>query len=128
SKEKLLIVIGDMYKLKVLKSIHFQCLLVLKRMRGADFIDRGRTLKPLMAEVLRLQSKQFVSPSDMRALCSCLGVNNIKGEINFFRELREIFRQMPVGIYRDLQTRQLMLDSVQECLDGAIEREELASG
>jgi type III secretion protein W len=79
----------------------------------------------LVGGLLVLTEKNWLVRADIEALLKLLRVgNNLEAEIYVLRELTEIARAMPLKLFADLESRERLIDAIQEALDDAVDREE----
>lgn len=88
--------------------------------------------KPLVAKadelvggLLTLTEKNWLVRGDIEGLLKPLRVgNDLEAEIYVLRELTEIARALPLKLFADLESRERLIDAIQEALDDAVTREE----
>jgi type III secretion protein W len=79
----------------------------------------------LVGGLLILTEKNWLVRADIEALLKLLRVgNDLEAEIYVLRELTEIARAMPLKLFSDLESRERLIDAIQEALDDAVDREE----
>lgn len=79
----------------------------------------------LVGGLLALTEKNWLVRSDIEGLLKPLRVgNDLEAEIYVLRELTEIARAMPLKLFADLESRERLIDAIQEALDDAVTREE----
>jgi type III secretion protein W len=79
----------------------------------------------LVGGLLALSEKSWLVRADIEGLIKPLRIgNDLEAEIYVLRELTEIARAMPIKLFADLESRERMIDAIQEALDDAVSREE----
>ena len=120
-RNKLNAVLNDLYRLEVLTGLLEDCDMLVMRNRGPDILCRG---SELLKEVLDLQKNQWLRADLIAPLLAKLGLRKVTGEINFLREFKELARMIPLKAYAEPEQRSRLLDTIQQAMDTAIEREE----
>jgi type III secretion protein W len=79
----------------------------------------------LVGGLLALAEKNWLVRADVDGLLKPLRVDrDLEAEIYVLRELTEIARVMPLKLFADLESRERLIDAIQEALDDAVSREE----
>lgn len=78
----------------------------------------------LLKELVGLTQETWITPSRFSALASRWAEDALPVQIRFLTQVKQILRTMPVQAYPDLDTRQAVLDALQEALDASINLEE----
>ncbi|OZG74325.1 SepL/TyeA/HrpJ family type III secretion system gatekeeper [Hahella sp. CCB-MM4] len=122
-KERLEMIIEDLYKLHSLESLNDECSEFLSQLQRIyqSYSIPGR-LK-LMEQLLGLLEKKWLSTDQTSKVIEAL---NIPGDmaIYFWRGFKELIRLIPLKVYKDPFEREKLISAVQECLDLCIENEE----
>lgn len=115
--------VQDLYQLEVTATVMDGCRdlgQVLKQKYGvSDF-------KPavLMNELITLTGEKWVTGARFTGLAHKLGVDTVGGEIALQTGTKGLLRTMPPKVFPDPDSRQAVLNAVQEALDVAIDKEE----
>lgn len=79
----------------------------------------------LVGGLLALTEKNWLVRADIEGLLKPLRVgNDLEAEIYLLRELTDVARAMPLKLFADLESRERLIDAIQEALDDAVSREE----
>ena len=78
----------------------------------------------LMEEILDLTTQRWVDPERFIQIMAKMGLHKPEIRIYFLTQLREKVRLIPMKLYPAPDTREKMLDALQQALDGEISREE----
>lgn len=84
------------------------------------------TAHDLMRELLEMTTQRWIDPERFIQITNKLGVRSTEMRIYFLTQLREKVRLIPLKLYPVLDTREKMLDALQEAMDTEISREEIA--
>ena len=84
----------------------------------------------LVGSLLELAEASWLSSAQVEKIAREQRLPSTEAEIYFLRELGELVRALPLKVFKDPEQRLKLVDTVQETLDKAIEREEaeLAEG
>ena len=77
----------------------------------------------LAGRVLDMTEQPFVPPSVVAALVSDCGIARLLAQMDFSRELVRLFRRLSPRLFARESSRQQLVDSAQEHLDGLVMRE-----
>lgn len=77
----------------------------------------------MTGRVLDFTEQTFVSPGAIAAFIGECGVAKLVAQMDFARELTQLFRQLSSRLFRKESDRQQLVDSTQEHLDGLVMRE-----
>lgn len=117
-------VIDDLYFLEVLGNLHAEASKLLEKVESQYGIASRITPLDLTSRVLALKAEKWLRAEQVMKITDLAGIVEIEAEIYFLRELKEFVRLIPLKVYDDLETREKLIDTVQEALDSAIDREE----
>lgn len=121
-RNKLNAALNDLYRLEVLTGLLEDCDTLVARNQVFGNAFRG---SQLLRNVLELQTQPWPRPDLVAPLLVLLGIRDLRKEINFLRELKELARMIPLKAYAEPeQQRPRLLDTIQQAMDAAIEREE----
>lgn len=84
------------------------------------------TAHDLMRELLEMTTQRWVDPERFIQITSKLGVRSSEMRIYFLTQLREKVRLIPLKLYPSPDTREKMLDALQQAMDSEISREEVS--
>lgn len=84
------------------------------------------TAHDLMRELLEMTTQRWVDPERFIQITNKLGVRSSEMRIYFLTQLREKVRLIPLKLYPTPDTREKMLDALQQAMDTEISREEMA--
>lgn len=116
-------VMSDMHKLRVLGGLAEQVgALWQVLVTGSGAMAYGPS--ELTGAVIALLEKRWVGVAEVQALLEPLPLADVARQIHFFRELKRLYRLLPVEVFGDDEQRQNLLNACQMALDLAIEREE----
>lgn len=122
-RNKLHTALNDLYRLEVLTGLLEDCAALVQRYQAPGNFFRG---SELLREVLDWQRSPWLRPELIAALPGKLGVREVGAEINVLREFKELARMIPLKAYAEAEQRPRLLETIQQALDAAIEREEEA--
>ena len=122
-KERLRMIIEDLYKLQSLESLDDECTEFLGQLERLYRSHRLPKKFQLMEQLLALLEKKWLSVDQLSGVIKAL---NIPAEmaIYFWRGFKELIRLIPLKVYQDPFEREKLITVVQECLDQSIENEE----
>lgn len=80
----------------------------------------------LMKELLEMTTQRWIDPDRFIQMLAKIGVRNSEMRIYFLTQLRERVRLIPLKLYPVLETREKMLDALQQAMDTEIAREEVS--
>jgi type III secretion protein W len=127
-KERLNMIVNDIYKLQALETIHEDCdelLLQLSRIFHPPELPKNHKL---MKELLSLLEKKWMTPEQILKLAINLKVVKDDMTIYFLRGFKELARTIPLKAYDDPYERSKLITVIQETLDQCIEEEEISQG
>lgn len=78
-----------------------------------------------MRELLEMTTQRWVDPERFIHMLTKIGVRDLEMRIYFLTQLRERVRLLPLKLFPQVETREKMLDALQQAMDKEIEREEL---
>ena len=84
----------------------------------------GYTAHDLMEEILDMAGQRWVDPDRFRQILTKMRVTDTETRIYFLTQLFEKVRMIPSKIFPSEESREKMLDALQEALDIEIAREE----
>lgn len=84
----------------------------------------GYTAHDLMEEVLDMAGQRWVDPDRFRQILTKMRLQNTQTRIFFLTQLFEKVRMIPAKIFPSEDSREKMLNALQEALDIEIAREE----
>lgn len=113
---------GDLYHLQVAVTVLDGCGELSGKLQagGHDQIDSQR----LMRDLVGISGEKWVSESRFTNLAQQHGVVSPEGRVTFLSGIKAMMRELPLQVYPDTDTRQSILNAVQEALDIAIDAEE----
>jgi type III secretion protein W len=113
---------GDLYQLQVAVTVLDGCRELSGQLQagGHGQIDSQR----LMRDLVSVTGEKWVSESRFTNLARQHNVNTLEGRIAFLSAVKTMLRDLPVQVYPDADTRQSILNAVQEALDIAIDEED----
>lgn len=115
--------VQDLYQLEVTATVLDGCK-ELNEALASRFGAQGFEPVQLMKELIAISGEKWVSASRFSGLADKLGVNDVGPGIAFQTAVKALVRDLPVKVFTDADTRQSILNAVQEALDQAIDREE----
>jgi len=122
-KEKLKTVLGELYSLEVISTMHSSCQMMLKRL--ANIAPLSITATKMMRSILVLAKRNWLEPQDIIESTERMGAHSPFEKINVLRELRHIAVKLPLKVTSSSpEARQRLVDALQGALDQAIEQEE----
>ncbi|MFC4160060.1 type III secretion system gatekeeper subunit SctW [Chitinimonas lacunae] len=123
--QRLQAILDDLYQIEVAVTVleHCQSLAAtLAQRHGCKQVDA----QVLMQELIQLSSERWISASRFTALTDRFGVHEPTAQVALLFGLKLAAKDLPIKIFADQDSRQALLNAVQEALDQAIEREEEA--
>lgn len=84
------------------------------------------TAHDLMRELLEMTTQRWVDPERFIQITNKLGIRSSEMRIYFLTQLREKVRLIPLKLYPTPDTREKMLDALQQAMDTEISREEMS--
>ncbi|TDU70713.1 type III secretion system TyeA family effector delivery regulator [Prosthecobacter fusiformis] len=85
------------------------------------------TAHDLMRELLEMTTQRWIDPTTFLQITNKLGIKSSEMRIYFLTQLREQVRQIPLKLYSATDTREKMLDALQQAMDTEISREEVSA-
>jgi len=85
------------------------------------------TAHDLMRELLEMTTQRWIDPNAFIQITNKLGIKSSEMRIYFLTQLREQVRQIPLKLYPATDTREKMLDALQQAMDTEISREEVSA-
>lgn len=85
------------------------------------------TAHDLMRELLEMTTQRWIDPNSFIQITNKIGVKNSEMRIYFLTQLREKVRLIPLKLYPAPDTRERMLDALQQAMDTEISREEVSA-
>lgn len=118
---KLHAMLNDVYRLEVLTGMLEECGLLVERYQapGNDCCSSS-----LLKEILDWQHNSWLRPEEISTLSQKLGINELGIEINLLRDTKELVRMIPLKAYAEPEQRIRLIDTIQQAMDEAINREE----
>ncbi len=89
--------------------------------------DQRLNIQKLLIALLNVVSSGWLPASHFERMAKDFGIPDGKPLIFFMTGLTQIFREIPTKMFESDSSRLAILESLQEALDAAIEREELRS-
>lgn len=89
--------------------------------------EKRLNVQKLLIALLKIISSGWVPSTQFERLAKDFGVPDGKPLIFFLTGLMQIIREVPLKVFESDSARSALLDSLQEALDAAIEREEMRS-
>ncbi|WP_353642804.1 type III secretion system gatekeeper subunit SctW [Mesorhizobium sp. WSM2239] len=119
-------ILSGLSALRVLDTVHECCQKMVERIRRRNTIDITAT--GVMWQLLPLVEDAVPGPSKFISIPERLGIPpaHLAMQIAVLRDSRELLAMIPVGVYRDLEARELALRAIEEAMDIRIEQEESA--
>lgn len=117
--------IQDLYQLEVVSTVLDACRDLSANLRdkfGAANVEPVALLKDLVA----ITGEKWVSSARFESLAGKFGVEGDQGQIAFQMGNKTTLRALPLKIFSDPDSRQTILNAVQDALDVAIAKEEEA--
>ncbi len=114
----------DLYHLEVLGNLMGQCGDILSKMNREFGVGNSVSPRDLLAALLAMKDRTVADPDLVEKLADRVGAREPEARIYFLREFKELARQVPIKVFDGLESRERMLDALQEALDAAIEAEE----
>ena len=110
--------------LRVLDTAHERCALLARRV--GKLCGTTPPVTEVMRALLTLTEQTSHGPGTVSGIPARLGVpeRRLDASILLMSEARAVITLLPVGIFRDQDTRFAVMRSLQEAMDGLIEREE----
>ncbi|WP_020408638.1 type III secretion system gatekeeper subunit SctW [Hahella ganghwensis] len=122
-KERLKMIIEDLYKLQALESLDDECTEFLLQLERIYHSHTAPNKYELMEQLLVLLEKKWLSVDQLRSITKALKVP-LDMDIYFWRGFKELARLIPLKAYNDPFERERLITAIQDCLDNAIEKEE----
>lgn len=85
------------------------------------------TAHDLMRELLEMTTQRWIDPNSFIQITNKIGVKDSEMRIYFLTQLREKVRLIPLKLYPAADTREKMLDALQQAMDTEISREEVSA-
>ena len=82
------------------------------------------TAHDLMRELLDMTTQRWIDPDRFIQMLAKIGIRKSEMRIYFLTQLRERVRLIPLKLYPVPETREKMLDALQQAMDIEIAREE----
>ncbi len=89
--------------------------------------EKRLNVQKLLIALLKIISSGWVPASQFERLARDFGIPDGRPLIFFLTGLMQIIREIPLKIFESDSVRSALLESLQEALDAAIEREEMRS-
>ncbi len=122
-KERLGMIIDDLYKLQSLGSLDDECTEFLGQLQRIYQSHTVPKKLELMEQLLSLLEKKWLNTDQINKVISMLNIPEDMA-IYFWRGFKELIRLIPLKVYKDPFEREKLITAVQECLDLSIENEE----
>ena len=122
-KQQLKAIMDDIYQLKLLSSMYYQCDDLMSRLKHnypATSIEDGQAL---LQELLRLKENSWHSGQQIQQISDQLKISLPEAKIYFLTGLKDLIRLIPFKSFDSDNQRAELLDSVQQALDAAIDEE-----
>lgn len=116
-------IINDLYQLEVLATVLDGCH-DLKAAMERDFAVMGIAIDRLMKSLVGLAGERWISADRFAGLTRDMQVSEVPAKISFLTRTKGILRDMPPAIFAEPESRDKLLQAVQEALDLAIEDED----
>jgi len=113
---------GDLYHLQVAATVLEGCgeLSGALQAKGLGKIDGER----LMRDLVSVTGEKWIGESRFSGMARQHGVTSLEGRIAFLTGVKAMLRELPLQVFPDSDTRQSILNAVQEALDIAIDEED----
>jgi len=113
---------ADLYQLQVAVTVLGGCGELSGQLQasGGGAIDAPR----LMRDLVGISGEKWVAPTRFATLAQQHQVTSLAGRIAFLSGVKAMMRDLPVQVFPDADTRQSVLNAVQEALDVAIDEED----
>ena len=122
-KEKLRSVLGELYSLEVIATMHTNCQTMLNRL--ANIAPLSITAAKMMRSILVLAKRDWLEAQDITHSTERMGATTPFEKINVLREVRHVVARLPLKVTSpNPEARQRFLAAVQAALDQAITTEE----
>jgi len=122
-KNQLKAVMDDIYQLKLLGGMYYQCTDLMERVQRNYQSAMGRDGQALLQEILQLKEKGWYSNQLIESTATQLGVEPLAARIYFFKGLKDLIRLIPHKAFEDVNKRAELMDHVQQVLDAAVDQE-----
>lgn len=122
-KERLRMIIEDLYKLQSLESLDDECSEFLAQLQR---LYRQHTLPEkceLIGQLLALLEQQWIGASQLKSVTEALKVGEDMA-IYFLQGFKELVRLIPLKVYNDPFEREKLMSALQAYLDQIIDNEE----
>ncbi len=124
-KEKLRAVLGELYSLELITTMHEGAVTMLKRLAAVS--PGGLTISAarLMRSILTLAKQDWVAATEVQQSVKAMGASSPFERINVLREMRHMAARLPLKLTAERpETREKFITAVQQALDEAAEEEE----
>jgi len=121
-KERLRMIIEDLYKLQALESLDDECNDFLQQLERIYHAHTPPNKFELMGQLLSLLEKKWISIDKLESVSKTLNVPTGMA-IYFWRGFKELIRTIPLKAYNDPYEREKLITVIQECLDLSIDNE-----
>jgi len=117
--------VDDLFKLEVLGSLHEECADLIRKMEDQTEIAADLTPRYLMTEILQAKDEKWLQSDRILKIAEKAAPSgDEENAIYFSTELLKLIRDLPIKVYESTESRQKLIDVVQEALDIQIEQEE----
>lgn len=127
-KTQLKAIMDDIYQLKLLSGVYYQCDDLMTRTKHNYPVAQKLDGQALLQELLDLKENNWYSEQLVQQMAIRLKIDLPEAEIYFLNGLKDLIRLIPIKSFDDDNQRAQLLDSVQQALDIAIDKEALEEG
>ncbi|ELR67216.1 Type III secretion outermembrane contact sensing protein (YopN,Yop4b,LcrE) [Photobacterium marinum] len=122
-RDILAMVMQNLNQLKQLKGIFEQTVDLARQIQGQFFVPVDEQL--LMEQVLSFPDSQFVTVRQMAQMMQRLNITAFPAQVVTQQGMKAIAGDLPDGLYPGLEQRNRVMDSLQQCIDQVIDKEEM---
>lgn len=124
SSPELKLILDDLYQVEVLGNIHKECGGLLQKIENEFGTKPDISPSEMMKQIMNLKQERWLKPDDVLKLLQNAGIQDVEAQIYFLREVKNLIRDIPLKVYEESETRDKLLDAVQEALDMTIDKED----
>ena len=115
----------DLQCVQVLRTMHDRLSALVVRM-AVQFGERCRfDGETMTGKVLDFTERPFVSPRDIPAFVAESGISALSAQMDFCRELMDVFRQLSPRLFSSEEDRLRLVEAVQQHLDALVSFEDM---
>lgn len=78
----------------------------------------------LTGDLVALIERRWVGQRDVKRLADAMGLEDVVQRIYYYRELKRLFRLLPIYVFVNDDQREHLLEVCQQVLDSAVDEEE----